>query len=142
MGTQVPFRDICTLTSVQEGIIVRTITRLDETCREVSCLGSRHRFAVITLTALAGAGPQRCTCGGRQHPVPQDGSGIGSYQTGHRVRQQPVRGVISFFAPSAKKVARKSSNHHSVTSKPSGPNRRHCRMALRPTSLPRAQLQP
>ena len=31
----VPFRDICTLTSVQEGIIVRTITRLDETCREV-----------------------------------------------------------------------------------------------------------
>ena len=137
----VPFRDICTLTSVQEGIIVRTITRLDETCREVSCLGSRHRFTVITLTALSGAGPQRCTCGGRQHPVPQDGSGIGSYQTGHRVRQQPVRGVISFFAPSAKKVARKSSNHHSVTSKPSGPNRRHCRMALRPTSLPRAQLQ-
>jgi len=31
----VPFRDICDLTSVQEGSIVRCITRLDELCREV-----------------------------------------------------------------------------------------------------------
>ena len=31
----VPFATICTLTDVEEGTIVRTITRLDETCREV-----------------------------------------------------------------------------------------------------------
>jgi antiviral helicase SKI2 len=30
-----PFKDICDLTSVEEGTIVRCITRLDETCREV-----------------------------------------------------------------------------------------------------------
>ena len=29
------FADICTLTTVQEGTIVRCITRLDEVCREV-----------------------------------------------------------------------------------------------------------
>jgi antiviral helicase SKI2 len=29
-----PFAEICELTDVQEGIIVRTIVRLDETCRE------------------------------------------------------------------------------------------------------------
>jgi len=32
----VPFADICILTPVPEGSIVRTITRLDELCREVS----------------------------------------------------------------------------------------------------------
>ena len=31
----VPFSSICELTDVQEGSIVRTITRLDELCREV-----------------------------------------------------------------------------------------------------------
>jgi antiviral helicase SKI2 len=31
----VPFKEICTLTTVEEGSIVRTVTRLDETCREV-----------------------------------------------------------------------------------------------------------
>jgi replicative superfamily II helicase len=30
-----PFREICQLTDVQEGSIVRAIVRLDETCREV-----------------------------------------------------------------------------------------------------------
>jgi antiviral helicase SKI2 len=30
-----PFKDICQLTNVLEGSIVRTITRLDETCKEV-----------------------------------------------------------------------------------------------------------
>lgn len=30
-----PFKDICQLTTVDEGTIVRAITRLDETCREV-----------------------------------------------------------------------------------------------------------
>lgn len=30
-----PFNQITALTDVQEGTIVRTITRLDETCREV-----------------------------------------------------------------------------------------------------------
>ena len=30
-----PFREICDLTDVPEGTIVRTVTRLDETCREV-----------------------------------------------------------------------------------------------------------
>lgn len=29
-----PFADICELTDVPEGMIVRTIVRLDETCRE------------------------------------------------------------------------------------------------------------
>ena len=32
---KLPFKDICTLTLVPEGTIVRTIVRLDETCREV-----------------------------------------------------------------------------------------------------------
>ena len=31
----IPFRNICDLTLVQEGSIVRCITRLDELCREV-----------------------------------------------------------------------------------------------------------
>lgn len=31
----VPFKEICTLTDVMEGSIVRAIVRLDETCREV-----------------------------------------------------------------------------------------------------------
>ena len=31
----IEFKDICTLTTVEEGTIVRCITRLDETCREV-----------------------------------------------------------------------------------------------------------
>jgi antiviral helicase SKI2 len=31
----VSFKDICTLTDVQEGSIVRCITRLDELCREI-----------------------------------------------------------------------------------------------------------
>jgi antiviral helicase SKI2 len=31
----VPFKDICELTTAQEGSIVRCITRLDELCREV-----------------------------------------------------------------------------------------------------------
>lgn len=31
----VPFKNICELTDVQEGSIVRTITRLDELCREI-----------------------------------------------------------------------------------------------------------
>ena len=30
-----PFSDICELTSVEEGTVVRAITRVDETCREV-----------------------------------------------------------------------------------------------------------
>lgn len=35
-----PFKDICELTDIAEGTIVRTITRLDETCREVGrCSG-------------------------------------------------------------------------------------------------------
>ncbi|WOG95756.1 hypothetical protein DCAR_0415083 [Daucus carota subsp. sativus] len=33
-GTGTPFADICELTDVPEGLIVRTIVRLDETCRE------------------------------------------------------------------------------------------------------------
>eukprot|EP01105_Mastigella_eilhardi_P015871 TRINITY_DN3632_c0_g1_i2.p1 TRINITY_DN3632_c0_g1~~TRINITY_DN3632_c0_g1_i2.p1 ORF type:complete len:879 (-),score=193.80 TRINITY_DN3632_c0_g1_i2:52-2688(-) len=32
---QTPFRDICRLTEVQEGSIVRCITRLDESCKEI-----------------------------------------------------------------------------------------------------------
>ena len=31
----VPFKEICQLTDVMEGSIVRAIVRLDETCREV-----------------------------------------------------------------------------------------------------------
>ena len=31
----VPFSDICQITNIQEGSIVRCITRLDETCKEV-----------------------------------------------------------------------------------------------------------
>jgi len=32
---QLPFSEICTLTDVQEGTVVRCITRLDETCKEI-----------------------------------------------------------------------------------------------------------
>ena len=34
-GKGTPFRDICTLTDVMEGSIVRSISRLEETLREV-----------------------------------------------------------------------------------------------------------
>lgn len=34
-GRGTAFKEICELTTVPEGTIVRTITRLDETCREV-----------------------------------------------------------------------------------------------------------
>jgi len=44
-----PFRDICQLTSLEEGSIVRVITRLDETCREcrnaAKIIGDAELFA-------------------------------------------------------------------------------------------------
>ncbi|XP_059626534.1 DExH-box ATP-dependent RNA helicase DExH11 isoform X2 [Cornus florida] len=42
-----PFADICELTDVPEGLIVRTIVRLDETCREF-----RNAAAIMGNTAL------------------------------------------------------------------------------------------
>ncbi len=42
-----PFSDICQLTNVLEGSIVRTITRLDETCKEV-----RNAARIIGDSAL------------------------------------------------------------------------------------------
>lgn len=42
-----PFADICELTDVPEGMIVRTIVRLDETCREV-----RNAAAIMGNSAL------------------------------------------------------------------------------------------
>jgi len=44
---QLPFSDICTLTEVPEGTIVRCITRLDETCKEI-----RNVARIIGNTAL------------------------------------------------------------------------------------------
>lgn len=42
-----PFSDICDLTDVPEGLIVRTIVRLDETCREF-----RSAAAIMGNSAL------------------------------------------------------------------------------------------
>lgn len=42
-----PFADICELTDVPEGMIVRTIVRLDETCREF-----RNAAAIMGNSAL------------------------------------------------------------------------------------------
>lgn len=42
-----PFADICELTDVPEGLIVRTIVRLDETCREF-----RNAAAIMGNSAL------------------------------------------------------------------------------------------
>lgn len=42
-----PFKEICELTTVMEGIIVRTVVRLDETCREF-----RDAARVMGNTAL------------------------------------------------------------------------------------------
>lgn len=42
-----PFADICELTDVPEGMIVRTILRLDETCREF-----RNAAAIMGNSAL------------------------------------------------------------------------------------------
>eukprot|EP01114_Cavostelium_apophysatum_P019889 TRINITY_DN6527_c0_g1_i2.p1 TRINITY_DN6527_c0_g1~~TRINITY_DN6527_c0_g1_i2.p1 ORF type:complete len:111 (+),score=33.65 TRINITY_DN6527_c0_g1_i2:302-634(+) len=44
---QLPFSDICQLTDVLEGSIVRCITRLDETCKEV-----RNAARIIGDTSL------------------------------------------------------------------------------------------
>jgi hypothetical protein len=49
-----PFRDICALTSVAEGTIVRCITRLDETCREV-----RHCCERVCVRAARATLPRR-----------------------------------------------------------------------------------
>lgn len=42
-----PFAEICELTDVPEGVIVRTIVRLDETCREF-----RNAAAIMGNSAL------------------------------------------------------------------------------------------
>ena len=53
----VPFKNICELTDVQEGVIVRTITRLDELCREVrNCarvVGSPSLFRSLEAASAA-----------------------------------------------------------------------------------------
>ena len=55
----VPFKEICTLTDVMEGSIVRTIVRLDETCRQ-----ARRRFCFpITLPYTL-----PCTCVAENRP--------------------------------------------------------------------------
>lgn len=51
------FEDICKLTDVQEGIIVRTIVRLDETCREfrdaARVMGNTQLFQQMTEASAA-----------------------------------------------------------------------------------------
>jgi antiviral helicase SKI2 len=52
-----PFADICELTDVSEGIIVRTIVRLDETCREfrnaASIMGNSALFKKMEIASNA-----------------------------------------------------------------------------------------
>jgi len=52
-----PFSDICELTDVSEGIIVRTIVRLDETCREfrnaASIMGNSALFKKMEIASNA-----------------------------------------------------------------------------------------
>lgn len=52
-----PFADICELTDVSEGIIVRTIVRLDETCREfrnaASIMGNSALFKKMEVASNA-----------------------------------------------------------------------------------------
>jgi len=49
-----PFSDICMLTSVEEGTVVRAITRVDETCREVCLRG--------TCGGIVQPRPHLCRC--------------------------------------------------------------------------------
>ncbi|CAN6271492.1 unnamed protein product [Urochloa humidicola] len=42
-----PFADICELTDVSEGLIIRTIVRLDETCREFRNAASITRNSAL-----------------------------------------------------------------------------------------------
>lgn len=52
-----PFADICELTDVSEGLIVRTIVRLDETCREfrnaASIMGNSALFKKMETASNA-----------------------------------------------------------------------------------------
>ncbi|CAO2044621.1 unnamed protein product [Urochloa humidicola] len=52
-----PFADICELTDVSEGLIVRTIVRLDETCREfrnaASIMGNSALFKKMEVASNA-----------------------------------------------------------------------------------------
>lgn len=52
-----PFADICELTDVSEGLIVRTIVRLDETCREfknaASIMGNNTLYRKMETAANA-----------------------------------------------------------------------------------------
>lgn len=50
-----PFNEICGLTDVMEGSIVRAMVRLDETCRCAPC--------TRTLPLFARAPPKGCICG-------------------------------------------------------------------------------
>ena len=52
----VPFKDICELTDVLEGAIVRTIVRLDETCRcaKLALLCSSFMFAWVLMLCVVG----------------------------------------------------------------------------------------
>jgi hypothetical protein len=55
----VPFKEICTLTDVLEGSIVRTIVRLDETCRHALIPLCLHPSGTSPL-----ASPCRCATAG------------------------------------------------------------------------------
>lgn len=52
-----PFAEICELTDVPEGLIVRTIVRLDETCREfknaASIMGNSVLYKKMTTASNA-----------------------------------------------------------------------------------------
>lgn len=59
----VPFSDICTLTDVMEGSIVRTIVRLDETCREFrDAARVMGNTALFELMEAASAAIKRDVC--------------------------------------------------------------------------------
>ena len=47
-----PFGDICNLTDVQEGVIVRCIQRLDETCRFDGVTAALLRLSICSEVSL------------------------------------------------------------------------------------------
>ncbi len=83
-----PFDEICTLTDVMEGSIVRAVVRLDQACRCVANQ-SRELYCISSLASVQGA--DGCCKGHGEHcSVPADADGFGGHQEGRGIRSQPV----------------------------------------------------
>ena len=64
-----PFVDICGLTDVPEGVIVRTIVRLDETCREFRNAARLMGNSALFAQATPPRSPAQTRAGGGQRAL-------------------------------------------------------------------------